>query len=53
MEKLEGGNLNAGAGMLGAFINQLEAAVNSGKLTPAQAAPLIGAAQRIVDSVEG
>jgi DNA/RNA endonuclease G (NUC1)/PKD repeat protein len=45
------GNIEAALGSLGAFINQVNAKVNSGQLTSAQGQALIDYAQRLIDSI--
>lgn len=44
---LEKGHITAACNKLGAFINQVEAFIQSGKLTPAQGQPLIDCAEMI------
>jgi hypothetical protein len=39
--------------MLGAFVNELEALVSSGKLTDAAAGPIAGYAHRMIASLGG
>ena len=46
--KLMTGDTEAAAGDLGAFVNKLEAAVRSGRISQAAADPLIAYAQRIL-----
>jgi PKD repeat protein len=45
------GDLSAANGQLGAFINEVRALVQSGRLTQAQGDALVAAAQRILDSL--
>ncbi len=47
-KSIDKGNVNAAQGQLGAFLNKLDSEVASGKLTPAQAQPLVDAAKRIL-----
>ena len=49
LAKLEKGNTNAAANQLDAFINQVEAFVQSGILTAEQAEPLITSASLLVE----
>jgi large repetitive protein len=49
---LDRGNTAAATGQLGAFINEVQAMVQSGRLTPAQGDALVAAAQRILDSID-
>ena len=48
---LNGEGIQAANGQLGAFINEVQALVQAGQLTPAQGDALIAAAQRILDSI--
>ncbi|HSU17623.1 DNA/RNA non-specific endonuclease [Longimicrobium sp.] len=45
------GEIDAARGQLGAFINEVQAAVQSGRLSQAQGDALVAAAQRILDSI--
>ena len=49
--KLEAGQITAACGQLGAFINQLNADIGNGTLTPAQGQPLLDAANAIKTSM--
>jgi DNA/RNA endonuclease G (NUC1)/PKD repeat protein len=48
---LDRGNIASATGQLGAFIEEVRAMVQSGRLSQANGAALIAAAQRIVDSI--
>jgi hypothetical protein len=50
---LEDGNTNAACNQLGAFVNQVEALVNSGKLTEVQGQPLIDGANALIEQLCG
>jgi hypothetical protein len=52
-DKLNQGNITAGVNKIESFINQVNAFVNSGKLTQAQADTLIAAANTAIDSAGG
>ncbi|HEU0299095.1 MAG TPA: DNA/RNA non-specific endonuclease [Longimicrobium sp.] len=52
-QQLAQGNGNAALNMLGAFVNEVEAMVASGRLSAAQGAALIAAAERIAESIQG
>jgi DNA/RNA endonuclease G (NUC1) len=51
-QSLGNGNENAALNQLGAFVNQVQAMVQSGHLSQAHGAALIAAAQRIVASIQ-
>ncbi|HSG45607.1 MAG TPA: ExeM/NucH family extracellular endonuclease [Anaerolineales bacterium] len=51
LDKLANGHTNAAANQLGAFINQVEAFVNGGTLTPEQGDAFIKAATLLVDAL--
>ena len=51
--QLEDGNTNAATGMLGAFLNELDAMVQSGKVSSTAAQPIIDYARRVIASIEG
>ena len=48
---IDRGNLTAARNQLGAFINEVRALVQSGRLTQAQGDALVASAQRILDSL--
>lgn len=50
---LDRGNTGAAANQLNAFINEVQAAVQSGRMSQAQGDALIAAARRILDSIGG
>jgi hypothetical protein len=49
--KLNAGQTTAACGQLGAFINQLNADIGNGTLTPAQGQPLLDAANALKASM--
>ena len=53
IKKLNQGNTNAAQGQLGAFINQVNAFIKTGKLLPEEGQPLIDAADRILAQLSG
>ena len=53
LKQLAHGNQNAAVNLLSAFINQVQALVNSGSLTPAEGQSLIDSATRIINSITG
>ena len=52
-KKISQGKDNAALNMLAAFINQVEALVNSGRLTPDEGQALIDAAQDVITGLGG
>ena len=52
-KQLDRGNTNPVSGQLGAFLNELDAMVRSGRLSPADAEPMRVLAQRILQSIGG
>jgi len=52
VQSLDSGNTTAAINKLNSFINQVNALINSGKLTPAQGQVLIDATQAIINSIE-
>ena len=50
---LEGGNTGAAVNQLGAFINEVGALVRSRRLSEAEGASLIAAAQAVLDQLTG
>lgn len=50
-KRISQGKDNAAINMLAAFINQVQALVNSGRLTPAEGQELIDAAQAVIDDL--
>ena len=53
VKKLDKGNTNPACNELGAFINQVNALINSGRLTPEEGQELKDAAQRVIDELCG
>jgi pullulanase-type alpha-1,6-glucosidase len=53
IDQLDKGNPVPAVNKLNAFINEVDALVLSGKLTPEQGQPLIDAAQSIIDQIKG
>jgi hypothetical protein len=49
---LSSGQEKAAKNVLGAFINELQAAVQSGRLSDASATPIFAYAQRVIDSID-
>ena len=52
-KQLVRGNGTSAANMLGALVNELQALVNSGRMTDATAAPILEYAQRVIGSIQG
>jgi hypothetical protein len=50
--QLDKGNVNATANVLGALINQVEAMVNSGRLTAEEAQPLLDSANDAIELIQ-
>ena len=53
VKKIDKGNTNPACNQLGAFINQVNALINSGRLTPEEGQELKDAAQRVIDELCG
>lgn len=50
-DQLDAGHVNGATGSLNAFINQIEALINSGQLDPAEGQALIDVVQEIIDAI--
>lgn len=51
LKQLANGNGTAAANQLGAFENELQAMAQSGRVSQADAAPLLAYAQRVINSI--
>jgi hypothetical protein len=52
IKKMEQGNVNTAINQLQAFINQVNALINGGTLTPAEGQPLLDAANNIINALQ-